>query len=206
MGLNVSDKGGKDFKPVPAGTHRAICTMLVDMGVQPSARFAPKPKVYIRFEIPDERTEWTDKDGNKHEGPMVIGKQYTASLSEKANLRKDLEAWRGKFFTEAELKGFELRNILGAPAMISVAHQKGSDGKTYANLASIMGLPKGMEKPAASGPTIAYDIDQHDQAVFEKLPGWLQEAIKERVSSDTAQTVGANGSSQPDFDDETIPF
>lgn len=205
MGLNVSDKGGKDFKPVPAGTHRAICTMLVDMGVQPSNRFAPKPKVYIRFELPDEQTEWTGKDGGKHTGPMVIGKQYTASLSEKANLRKDLEAWRGRFFTADELKKFDLRNILGAPAMISVAHQTGADGKTYANLASIMGLPKGMEKPKAAGDLISYDIDQHDEAVFQKLPNWLQEAINDRVASDTATTVQSNGSAAPDFDDD-IPF
>lgn len=206
MALNVSDKGGRDFKPVPAGTHRAVCTMVVDMGVQPSARFAPKPKVYIRFELPDERTEWTDKDGNKHEGPMVIGKQYTASLSEKANLRKDLEAWRGRFFTADELKNFDLRNILGAPAMISVAHQQGADGKTYANLASIMGLPKGMEKPKAAGELIAYDIDSHSDEVFAKLPGWLQEAINNRVASDTAQTVQHNGAAVDDFGDSDIPF
>lgn len=204
MSLSVSDKGGKEFKPVPAGTHRAVCTMVVDMGVQPSARFTPKPKVYVRFELPDERTEWTDKDGNKHEGPMVIGKQYTASLSEKANLRRDLEGWRGKLFTDDELKAFDLKNILGAPAMIGVTHNV-SGGKTYANLATIMGLPKGMEKPKAAGELITYDLDQHDEAAYQKLPGWLQEAIKERVSSDTARTVAANGSSAPEFDDD-IPF
>lgn len=204
MSLSVSDKGGKDFKPVPAGTHRAVCTMVVDMGVQPSSKFAPRQKVYIRFELPDELTEWTDKDGNKHTGPMVIGKQYTASLSEKANLRRDLEGWRGRLFTEAELKAFDLKNILGAAAMIGVTHNN-SGGKTYANLATIMGLPKGMEKPAASGELITYDLDQHDEGVFQKLPGWLQEAIKERVSSDTAKTVDARGAGEPEFDD-SIPF
>lgn len=205
MGLNVSDKGGKDFKPVPAGTHRAVCAMLVDMGVQPSAQFAPKPKVYMRFELPDELTEWTDKDGGKHTGPMVIGKQYTASLSEKANLRRDLEAWRGRAFTADELKRFDLRSILGAPALIAVAHKQGADGKTYANLASIMGLPKGTEKPKPASDVIAYDIDQHSEEVFQKLPGWLQEAIKDRVASDTAQTVTAGGKASPEFDDD-IPF
>jgi hypothetical protein len=204
MSLSVSDKGGGDFKPVPAGTHRAICTMIADMGVQPSARFAPKPKVYIRFELPDEVTEWTDKEGNRRTGPMVIGKQYTASLSEKANLRRDLEGWRGRLFTEAELKKFDLKNILGAPAMIGVTHNV-SGGKTYANLASIMGLAKGMDKPKPSGDLIAYDIDTHDETAYQKLPGWLQEAIKDRVANDSDKTVQSNGSSSPEFDDD-IPF
>jgi hypothetical protein len=204
MSLSVSDKGGADFKPVPAGTHRAVCTMIADMGVQPSARFAPRHKVYIRFELPDEVAEWTDKEGNKRTGPMVIGKQYTASLSEKANLRRDLEGWRGRLFTEAELKAFDLKNILGAPAMIGVTHNT-TGGKTYANLATIMGLPKGMDKPKAAGELIAYDIDSHDATAYEKLPGWLQEAIKERVASDADKTVDAGGRSAPEFDDE-IPF
>lgn len=205
MSLSVSDKGGKDFKPVPAGTHRAICTLIADMGIQDGGRFTPRQKVYIRFEIPDERAEWTDKDGHKHEGPMVIGKKYTASLSEKANLRRDLEAWRGRFFTVEELKKFDLPNILGAPALIGVAHETGKDGKVYANLVSIMGLPKGMEKPKPSGELIAYDIDNHDEAIFQKLPGWLQEQIGSRVANDSAPTVQQNGSATPEFDDD-IPF
>jgi hypothetical protein len=88
--------------------------------------------------------------------------------------------------------------------MIGVTHNT-TGGKTYANLATIMGLPKGMDKPKAAGELIAYDIDSHDATAYEKLPGWLQEAIKERVASDADKTVDAGGRSAPEFDDE-IPF
>lgn len=204
MSLIAKDKGGADFKPVPAGTHVAVCTMVVDMGVQPSARFAPKPQVYIRWELPNEVTEYTDKDGKKQSGPMVIGQKYTLSLSKKANLRGDLESWRGKMFTEEELKGFNLTNILGKPCMLGVTHNVTPD-KTYANIAAVMGLSKGIVAPKPSGELIAYSIDEHTDLVYNKLPNWLKEAINDRVMNDKPQTLASSGEEDPGFGDE-IPF
>lgn len=201
MSLIAKDKGGGDFKPVPAGTHIAVCTMVADMGVQPTAKFKPKAQVYIRWELPNEIATWKDAEGKEHTGPMTIGQRYTMSLSEKANLRNDLESWRGRMFTEAELKAFDLKNILGKACMLGVTHNV-TPNKTYANISAVMGLAKGAVAPAPSVTPIAYDIDQHDEQVFQSLPNWLQEAIHGRVRSDTSQTVGG---SAPDFDDD-IPF
>ena len=93
--------GAGDFEPVAAGTHIAICDMVVYLGVQPGSGMYPKPKpqVFIRFELPNERIDF-EKDVKKMNGPAVIGKRYTASMNEKATLRKDLEGWRGKSFTD----------------------------------------------------------------------------------------------------------
>lgn len=204
MSLIAKDKGGGDFKPVPAGTHVAICTLVADMGVQPTKKFKPRPQVYIRWELPNEVISWKDGDGREHTGPMTIGQKYTMSLSEKANLRQDLEAWRGKMFTEQELAGFDIRNILGKSCMLGITHNV-VPGKTYANISAVMGVPKGTIVPAPSVKPIAYDIDTHDPAVFSQLPNWLQEAIGSRVKSDTASTVTNGGSSDDDFDDP-IPF
>lgn len=203
MSLIAKDKGGGDFKPVPAGTHIAVCTMVADMGVQPTKKFKPRPQLYIRWELPNEVTSWKDGDGREHTGPMVIGQKYTMSLSEKANLRADLESWRGRMFTEAELAGFDIKNILGKSCMLGVTHNTVGT-KTYANIAAVMGLPKGQPPVSPSVMPIAYDIDAHDEGVFQKLPNWLQEAIQSRVQSDTKSTV-TNGSSEPEFDDD-IPF
>lgn len=203
MSLIAKDKGGGDFKPVPAGTHIAICTLIADMGVQPAGKFKPRSQVFIRWELPGEVISWKDGDGKEHTGPMVIGKKYTMSLSEKANLRADLESWRGKMFSEQELAGFNITNILGKACMLGVTHNTVGT-KTYANIAAVMGLPKGTQAPSASVIPMAYDIDNHDAGIFAKLPNWLQEAISTRVKSDTATTVGSNGVDN-DFDDD-IPF
>jgi hypothetical protein len=145
----------------------------------------------------------TDGDGKERTGPAVIGKHYTLSLSEKANLRADLEAWRGKMFTETELAGFDVKSVLGKPCQLGVVH-KSVGGKTYANIAALMGAPKGIAKPIASGPLLHYDIDNHDQKVFDQLPGWLQTVIKDRVPEPGA-TVHEGGAVEPDFDD-ALPF
>lgn len=206
MSLIAKNKGGGDFKPVPAGTHVAVCTMVADMGVQPGGKFKPRQQVYIRWELPGEVMSWKDGEGREHTGPMVIGQKYTLSLSEKASLRANLESWRGRSFTEQELDGFDLRNILGKACMLGVTHNT-SGNKIYANIKAVMGLPKGTTPPQPSVTPLFYDIDSHDEAVFEKLPNWLQEAINSRVKSDTTKTVAANGQESDDDEfDDCIPF
>src|SRR3990167_3685661 len=58
-------------------------------------------QVVLAFEVAE-----TADEGPFAGNRMTISKFYTLSLSEKANLRKDLEGWRGKSFTESELEGF----------------------------------------------------------------------------------------------------
>lgn len=200
MTILAKDNGGRDYKPIPQGTHIAICNAVVDCGVQPGGRFKPQHKIYIRFEVPAERVEF-EKDGVKQEGPMQIGKFYTLSLSEKANLRKDLVAWRGRQFTAEELAGFDVSKLLGVPCQITVAHETGADQKTYANIIAVMGLPKGMAKPKAERPLLLYSPE--DKASFDQLPKWLQEKVS--VSSERVEEVGARFAKDEDFDDD-IPF
>jgi hypothetical protein len=200
MSLIIRDNGGEDFKKVPQGVHIAVCNMIVDCGVQPGGQYKPRHQVYVRWEIPDERIQWTDKDGKGREGPMSIGRFYTASLSEKATLRRDLENWRGKSFTVEELAGFELFNVLGAACQIMVAHNTVGP-KTYANITGIMGFPKGQQKPKAENPLIKFSPD--DRAQYESLPNWLKEKIQGAVSA-PAET-SAKAADTEEFDDD-IPF
>jgi hypothetical protein len=183
MAIFASDTGGNDdFKMVPEGTHFAICDMMVDLGKQEtkSVMFGDsvKHQVYIRWQIPAERVEY-EKDGQTIDAPMAIGKTYTLSLSEKANLRKDLQAWRGKAFTGEELQQFDISSVLGVPATITVTHGQKQDGGTYAKIASVGGIPKGMTAPALEGELLLYDADTMTN--FEKLRPWLQDKIRASV-------------------------
>lgn len=177
MGLIVKDSGGAGFEPVPAGTYVARCVNVIDIGIQTSA-FGDKEKLYIGFEIPSERVEW-EKDGQKHEGPAMIGSRYTASINAKSILGQHLTSWRGKPFTEDERAGFDLFTILGAPCMINVVHNE-NNGKVYANIQSIMRLPKGMECPPAESELIAYTpMDNAMAQNLDKLPEWLQKLCRD---------------------------
>lgn len=136
MGLIVRD-GGKSFTPAPEGQHSAVCVDIIDLGMVETTwngKTKQSHKCRIVFEISEE-----NEQGQRH----TVREQFTASLSEKAALRKFLESWRGKPFTDDELKGFDLEALWCAPALIQVVHQARGD-KTYANISSIMKLPKGV--------------------------------------------------------------
>jgi hypothetical protein len=104
--------------------------------------------------------------------PFSVSQFYTVSLHEKSKLRADLEAWRGRKFTAAELEGFDLSTVLGAYCMLQVVHSE--DGK-YANVQTIMAY-KG-EKPKAVNPNVVFDIDKPDMDVFNALSENMQNKI-----------------------------
>lgn len=207
MGMKVSETGGKDFEPIEAGSYAAVCTQIIGVGLQETP-WGLKDKIKMRFEVPSERVEW-EIDGEVHEGPAVIWTTYTASLSERANLRHDLEAWRGRSFTPDELAGFDMDNVLGAPCMLSVVHKTNDKGKTFANIASISKLPKGMPKPEPEGEVIGFDPDNHTKAEFDALPEWLQKMVQDGLrNTKESETDGKQSSAPPDesFQDDDIPF
>lgn len=181
--IATNSGGGGDYKMVPAGNHRGVCSMVVDLGNQrvQSQMYGDKikPQVYVAWELPDEEITWADKEGAERTGPMRIGKTYTVSLHENANLRADLESWRGRPFNDAELEGFDITKLAGVPALINVAHKAGNNGKTYANVVAVTPLPKGMEKPACTDGALVYDSD--NAGTFDHLPEWLQKKVSEQV-------------------------
>lgn len=191
MSLIAKQENEGGFNPIPEGVHTAVCYGLIDLGMQYSEKFDKKAqKVLIMWELPDE----TYKAEDGEERPRMLSKEYTMSLHEKSGLRKDLQAWRGRAFTDEELAGFDLINILGKGCQIQIIH-KDNNGKTYANIASIMGLPKGMviKKPES---TLVFDLDSvaalHE---IESLPQWIQDKIKMSETYQELKVVesGMNG-------------
>lgn len=197
--------GLSDFTPCPSGSHAAVVTMVVYLGLQPGSQMypAPKPKLYVRFEVPGERA--TDANGEDL-GPSIVGEFYTASMSEKATLRKHLEGWAGKKMTDEQAEDYDVAAILGKPCMISVVH-KDKGEKTYANVAGISALPKGLPKPQAEGTLILYD-DEHTEQ-WNDLPEFLQKKIEDRLDKPGAEspaTPAQNDVRFDDLEDSTIPF
>lgn len=173
MSLTVNANPTSSIAPIPEGTYLGVCNMLVDLGVQYNETYKnASRKVLIGWEIPEETFT---VDGE--EKPRVLSKRYTASLDERATLRQDLAAWRGRDFTPEELAAFDLRNIVGASCLINVIHKE-SNGKTYANISSIMALPKGMKKGTLSEPATVFDLDSCTLSDIDNLPKWIGEIVK----------------------------
>lgn len=205
MATYASDSGGgKDFDPVPEGSHLAVCDMFVDLGMQDS-HFGAKHKIFLRWQIPALRLKY-EKDGENFDVPMTVGGQYTLSLSEKSNLRPILQSWRGKAFTPDELKKFDVTTVLGKPCMITVTHAPKPDGGVYSNVGAVAKLPAGIPPPVMEGEALLYDADNMDS--FERLRPWLQEKIKAQIIQDEPEERGGGGENYAMADelDDDVPF
>lgn len=181
--MKFAAKTSVDFEIVPAGNHVAILNGIVDLGIQPGRGIYPTPRheVYLRFELSNERIKY-EKDGKPIEGPMSIGRTFTASMSEKANLRKFIEGWFGKQFpTDGAAEAFEFKQLLSRQCLLNVTHNE-RGGKTYANINSAAPIPRGMQVTAKQeNPSLYFDLHEPDQKVFDSLPKWLKEKIQSRM-------------------------
>ncbi len=184
MGFIAADSGGGSFKRVPSGVHIGRCYSLIDLGTQRTeGQYGVKMqhKVRIGWELFGEDEDGAplviDVDG--HDMPMTISKSYTVSLHEKAGLRKDLSAWRGRDFTEDEAKAFDITKLLGVYCMVNVTTSE-TNGKTYSNVAGLTPLPAALKnaKPNPVHDVLKFDLDAPDMKVFASFHEKLQEAIK----------------------------
>ncbi len=139
--MPIIAKAGKsgEFTPCPEGPQRLVCCDVIDLGMV-EVTWQGQTKRQHKIEI-----RWQSEHVMDNGRPFLVGQRFTLSLNEKGRLRPFLEAWRGKKFTEQEAEGFDVERLLSANAYGNVVHAKGSKGGTFANLASIMPLPKGME-------------------------------------------------------------
>ncbi|HEY3876871.1 MAG TPA: hypothetical protein VGM92_15490 [Candidatus Kapabacteria bacterium] len=182
MSLIAKDTGnGEEFKKIPEGNHIARCVRVVDLGTQSyewQGQTHSNPKVQLSFEIPEERIEIEGKNL-----PMMISAEFTKSLHEKAKLRATLENWRGRKFAEPELEGFDIKKLLGVPAIITVQHATGSgknSGKVFANITSISSAKIGGKSVTCAlqeNPLIYYEIEERQGGAFNDLPEWTQKKI-----------------------------
>lgn len=176
MAFIVKDSGG-DFKPCPGGQHQVVCVDVVDRGMV-TGEYGTKHMVQLRWETADQDTE------RNPPGPYLIVRSYTASLHEKSKLRADLEAWRGRPFTAQELAGFDVETVIGANGLMQVIQRTGNNGKVFANVQAIMGLPRGMPK-------------------IEPSPTYVR--VKDRPDPNGHEPTGSEYDAPPP-DDDDIPF
>ncbi|CAA2107725.1 phage replication initiation protein, NGO0469 family [Variovorax paradoxus] len=212
MGFVASDSGGGgNFKRVPAGVHIGRCYSLIDLGTQlTSGQFGEKlqHKIRIGWELfgEDEEGKPLTIDHEGREMPMVISKNYTVSLHEKANLRKELAQWRGRDFTEEEAKAFDISKLVGAYCMVNVTTSE-TNGKTYSNVAGLTPIPAALKnaKPEGVHAIVKFDLDAPDMVVFNTFHAQLQETIKK--SPEWARHQRHNGDADESLsEDEAAQF
>ncbi len=179
-----------DFEISPAGNYAARCYQMVELGIREKGGMYAGEAHQMRwsFEINE-----TMSDGR----PFSVSEILTISLGKKAKLRDRLKSWRGRDFTDTELAGFDLKNVVGAPCMINVVHNE-SAGKTYANIASITPLPKGMQAPELVNEKLVWEFGDDES----RLPEWLRKML----GRDPRQPAYSDNVIPMHDDDDDIPF
>lgn len=195
---------------IPAGNYIGRCYQMIHIGtVTEFYQGEPKTlnKVRIGWELPTEKRVFKEENG---EQPLVISKEFTLSMNEKSNLRKMLASWRGKDFSEDEIKKFDITKLLGVPCMINIIHKpKASDPTVvYEQIATISPVPKGLAVPGQENKNIVLSYDNFDQALFDSLPDFIKDKMKGSIEFAAMQQpnhVAQNGHDTND-DLNDLPF
>jgi hypothetical protein len=161
----------RSYELPPPGSHTAICFRVIDLGTQQST-FGAKPQIMFSWELTDELMA----DGK----PFGISRRYTFSANRKAALRQDVEGWLGRVLTGSDFGKLDLSELLGSACLIGVKHEMREDGRTFANVVSVMKRAKGVpERMSPTNEAVSFSLAdrpfrQHD---YDCLPSWLQEVI-----------------------------
>ena len=177
MTITMKDTGGTPREPVPAGMQMAVCHQVFMLGFQ-DTNFGMKEQVYLGFQVPAHRTE-IKVDEVVQNVPMTIGNRYTLSAHPESNIRKLLEAWRSKKFSDEEAKQFNIGKVLGQGCWINVIHNPKKSDPTviYSNIASIMPLQPDQAVPAHEGPLMLWDGESPTTEQIANLPEWAAKAV-----------------------------
>lgn len=189
MAILAKNNGGGDFELTPAGNQQAVCVFVEDIGTHEGS-WQGKPIMRHQIVLCWELAEAMTKGENAGK-PFMVSKFYTLSLSDRATLRKDLESWRGKAFTEDDLKnGFDVEKLKGVNCLLNIVHEE-KNGNTRARVASISPLLKNMApiKPVNTRP-----------------PEWIQKLRNESIEAKEQSGSGEYEQMYNQTDEESLPF
>lgn len=169
-----------NFIMIEAGTYKARCVSMIEIGTIPvdfQGNTKMQHKVQLGWETCDEKAIF---DAAKGEQPFFVTKEYTLSMHENAVLRKDLESWRGKVYSEDEAKNLDVTKLLGQPCMLTIIQEAGKKdpSKKYAKVANVSKPMKGDPYPPQMNPTRLLCFEDFDWELYASLSDYMKDKIK----------------------------
>jgi hypothetical protein len=207
MSINATTSGTKR-ELIPAGNYVARCYSMIHIGTVVEEILGEKKtqnKCRITWELPTELRVFNAENG---EQPMVISKEYTLSMHEKANLRRDLESWRGKAFTDEQAAKFDITKLLGVPCMLNIIHKVTKQGNDFATISNISSLPRGLNCPEQVNPNYEWNFEEKfDETALEAFPEFIKDKIKSSAEYRNMKTPIVDMSTdEGNGTDDDLPF
>lgn len=211
--FEMTGKTTSDFEQPQTGMVPAVCINVVDGKYVKTTYMGQdkgyQRKIFILWEIAQRI-----KEGQFAGQHMVIAKEYTFAVGDKANLRIDLESWRGKKFEER-------KNADGTVSLLTEKKDNEKIVKVPFAVDMLIGAncilyleDVGKSRPFIK-PTKVMKFDSKYTTVKREydinyIPNWLARIIEIRPLSnpDTQQTQTNNevNDNSTGFEDEELPF
>jgi len=166
---------GKKFPAISPGTYPARIAQIIDLGVQEDTyegETKENPKLWVTFELP---TETINIDGE--DKPRWISREFTKSTSERALLTKLIMVVN----EDAE----SLDDLLGKALFLETGLTSGGNAKCTGYAKPM----KGFTVPELSKEAELFDLDNPNQAVYDKLPDFLKEKIDNRILEESEEPI-----------------
>lgn len=186
LSLNQSNANKKPVERIGEGTYPARLVQVLDLGKQVETDWQTgevktwddgntmlKPKVWLTFELPDETI---DVDGEAK--PRWISKEYNVSFHEKSALTQVVSALN-------DGKAKTLADLIGQPALVEIGTTRTGKDK----LTSVSKVVKGMTVGELQNDPKFFDFDNPNRDIYDNLPNFLQEKIKEGAEHSRATKV-----------------
>lgn len=163
--VKATTGGTGDFDCPKGGAYPAVLVALVDLGTHPEEfvdkatgkkKYKDMRKVQMVWEL---TSEPSSKPGVNH----VVGRDFSMTFSEKSNLRKFAETWRGQRYKDGET--LNISKLVGQKCMLTITEVKSGE-KTFAKVENVSPVPRGMEVQSPKLTPKAYGIT-------DELPAWI---------------------------------
>ena len=172
--------GGKKFDPVDAGNYPARVAGILDLGLQPQRPYKgqekpPRNEIMFTYELVGEFLK--DEDGNDMEDKPRWLSETMGFFPLTADMAKSTKRYNA-LDPKGEGKG-DFTKLVRTPCTVTVVHNKAMNGNIYANVSAVTPPMKGMTLPDLKNPPRVLDRSNPDMEVWEALPEWIQNKIKE---------------------------
>lgn len=169
--MKIKDRAKPKTPPVEPGVYMAVCVGVVDLGEQYSEKFKNySNKVKFVWALPGETIEIEGKAEERQ-----LSREFSIATKKTCNLRTFLRSWNGIDYSDEDFLELDMFDQIGKACQLNVVL---NDTGEYANVESVMPIPRGFPAPVSKTAFFTWDMDHWDDAAFEKLPAWTQEQIK----------------------------
>jgi len=206
---------GQRQELVPAGKYDAVCSIIADVGHEYWPRYKKwNRKIFLGFEIPELRTEFTDQNGNEINKPRLMTRRFPLNINvgkdggKKSDLRKFLERWKGGEL-ERDANGnsiVDFEKLGNFPCQLEVEHVT-KNGTTYANIDRVYPF-QGENKPTVEGDVIFFSLDKIPKGENPidhfpaNCPPWIYDSF---LNSREAQEWDNRHKEDTDWDNAQVP-